>query len=114
MSFLRDQPLAQLPGAPGADGFVDLLVPLFDEVELVHDVHLGEVDDPLPLVIGADAVEAAIARTDMDAHAWERIPALVDHGAAPAPVPRGDRRTWGQELERRPLRQRRRRGRRRP
>src|SRR3989442_842963 len=80
-------------------------------MEVVLHVHLWEVDDPLALLVGPDAVEAAFARSDVDADTGERLAVLVDDGAGPAPVTGRDSGARCDEAERSALSGRRRRGR---
>src|SRR5438552_68870 len=56
-------------------------------MKVVHHVDLGEVDDPFAFVVGADAVEAAIARPDVDADRGERVSVLIVRGSMRTPAP---------------------------
>src|SRR2546430_13993674 len=99
-----DHPHFELAGSLRPDRVVHLLVAVLHEVKVVLDVDLGEVDDPLALLVGADAVELAVAGSDMDTHAGQWLAVLVDHVTRPAPVTGRDRRTRSVEAKGRAFR----------
>src|SRR5206468_7899040 len=58
-----DQPDLEVAGSCCVDGLVYGLKAVLHEVKVVLDVHLGEVDDPLALVVGPDAIERSEEHT---------------------------------------------------